>query len=77
MGLLSFLFSEDKNGRINVLKLSIESHKRSIAVERDNMARYRAQKAPEHYQDSGKRKIEHYKMLIRKCRDEIVSLKRK
>ncbi|MBI1782957.1 MAG: hypothetical protein HYR66_16570 [Sphingobacteriales bacterium] len=77
MGLLSLLFSGDREGRIHVLKSTIESHKQSISVERNNMARYRAQKAPKHYQDAGKRKIEYHKQIIEKLRAEIANLKKR
>lgn len=77
MGLFSFLTISDNSGKIRVLQSTIENHQRCISVERDNMARYRAQKAPQHYQDSGKRKIAYYQDLIKKCRADIANLKKK
>lgn len=75
MGILSFLFSGSTEGEIQALKSRIESYRLSIAVERDNMRRYRVQKAPKHYQESGKRKIGHFQRLIAKCRADIAFLK--
>lgn len=76
MGLFSF-FSEDKNAKIQVLNNTIENHKKCIENEKFNMARYKASNAPQHYQQSGKQKIAHYKTLIASCKDEIARLKRK
>jgi hypothetical protein len=77
MGILSFLFSDGKEGKIQALKSRIESYRLGIAVERDNMKRYRMQKAPKHYQESGKKKIEHFQKLIDRCRADITNLRRK
>lgn len=78
MGFLSSLFSESKNdkkSRIAHLRATIEQHKGSIENIKMNMARYRAAKAPRHYQDSGKQQIASYRRLIAQCRADIARLK--
>lgn len=77
MGFLSSLFSEDKESRIHALENHIESHKRSIDVEKNNLARFKLSKLPKHQLDGARRKIEYHKQSIKKYREEIKRLKKR
>lgn len=77
MGFLYSLFTVDKPKRILELKIQIENHKRSIEIIKANMASARANKAPKHYQDSGRKNIATQKSLISSCKIEILQLKGK
>jgi|GEM_PF-5105755 len=77
MGFLSALFRVDNKKRILELKIQIENHKRSIEVIKANMASARENKAPRHYQESGRKLIATQKSLVASCKIEILQLKNK
>lgn len=56
---------------IEDLQDSIKSARNAIKSTRENMARQRASKAPKHYQESGRRNIEHQKKLIKDYQKKI------
>ncbi len=63
--------------RIKALKEQISNYQRNIRVTRESTARYRANGAPLHYQESGKKNIKSLQNQVRICREEIAELKGK
>lgn len=53
------------------LKVEIKNLKKQITTTRANMTKQKAQNAPKHYQESGKRKIENLKKLLNQKQDEL------
>ena len=61
--------------KIKELKEQISNFQRNVEIERTNAARHKANGSPSHYQESGKRNIKSLQQQIKRCREEIASLK--